>query len=593
MGTMRIALAQINTTVGDLDGNARKIISYIERAKDVQADLVLFPELAVTGYPPEDLLLKPSFLSASQASVERIAASCTSLTAVVGYVDVDEDVHNAAAVICDGRIAGTYQKQYLPNYGVFDEDRYFRAGGDNPLFVLNGIVIGVSICEDIWYPDGPPQDQANSGAQLLVNISASPYRAGKLGAREHMLSTRAADNVAYVAFCNLVGGQDELVFDGGSVVYDTRGDLVARGPQFQEELVVVDINPENVFRQRLHDPRWRKRQVISTVRVELSTTGLAVPRPALVHRSISPSLGQVEEVYQALVTGTRDYVRKNGFQEVAIGLSGGVDSAMVACIAVDALGAENVTGVAMPSRYSAGYSETDAAKLARNLGTHFLTIPIERVFQAYLDTLAEIFAGIEPNVAEENLQARARGNILMALSNKFGWIVLTTGNKSEMSVGYATLYGDMAGGFAVIKDVPKVWVYELARWRNSISARAVIPERIIKRPPSAELRPDQKDTDSLPPYEVLDQILQAYVEEDQALADIVRQGFDQGLVEHVIGMVDRTEYKRRQAPPGIRITRRAFGKGRRLPITNKFRDKHSPDDSETYRSSQEDAEAGE
>ena len=571
MTTMRVALAQINATVGDLDRNVDKIIAFIERGKMVQADLILFPELVVTGYPPEDLLLKPSFLTASRASVERVAEACIGVTAVVGYVD--GDVYNSAAVIHDGRIRGTYHKQYLPNYSVFDEDRYFRAGRENPLFALNGTVIGVSICEDIWYPNGPAQDHANSGAQLLANISASPYHAGKLGALERMLSTRATDNVAFVAFCNLVGGQDELVFAGGSAIFNERGELIARGAQFEEDLVVADINPESVFRQRLHDPRQRKQ--ISTVmdQIVLPVDSLSVTRPALAEEIIRPSLSRLEEIYRALVVGTRDYVRKNGFRKVAIGLSGGVDSALVACIAADALGPENVTGVAMPSQYSADYSKTDAAKLAQNLGIDFLVIPIEQIFQSYLETLSEVFAGTEPGVAEENLQARARGNILMALSNKFGWIVLTTGNKSEMSVGYATLYGDMAGGFAAIKDVPKILVYELARWRNTTGESAVIPRRIITRPSSAELRPDQRDSDSLPPYEVLDPILRSYVEEDRSLLEIAEQGFDRELVEHVIGMVDRTEYKRRQAPPGIRITTRAFGKDRRLPVTNKFCDR--------------------
>jgi len=573
MTTMRLALAQINATVGDLDGNVDKIIAFIERGKLVQADLILFPELVVTGYPPEDLLLKPSFLAASRAAVTRIADACIGVTAVVGYVDVDGDVYNAAAVMHNGGIRGTYRKQYLPTYSVFDEDRYFRAGCENPLFALAGTVFGVSICEDIWYPNGPAQDQANRGAQLLANISASPYHAGKLGARERMLSTRAADNVAFVAFCNLVGGQDELVFDGGSAIFDERGELIARGAQFEEDLVIADINPESVFRQRLHDPRQRKQVLTTKDQIVLPAGEVSDTRTALVEGAgIRPSLSHLEEIYRALVVGTRDYVHKNGFRKVAIGLSGGVDSALVACIAADALGPKNVTGVAMPSRYSADYSETDAAKLAHNLGINFLIIPIEQVFQSYLGTLSAVFAGTEPNVAEENLQARARGNILMALSNKFGWIILTTGNKSEMSVGYATLYGDMAGGFAVIKDVPKVLVYELADWRNTSGDDLVIPERIITRPPTAELRPDQKDSDSLPPYEVLDPILRAYVEDDQSLPEITEQGGDRKLVERVIGMVDRTEYKRRQAPPGVRITIRAFGKDRRLPITSKFHD---------------------
>ena len=586
MSNLRIALAQINVTVGDLTGNAQKIIAHLERAREIGADLVVFPELAVTGYPPEDLLLKPSFIAANRAAVERIAAATRGLTAVVGFADVEGDVYNAAAVLHDGALSGVYRKHYLPTYGVFDEDRTFRAGKANPVFVLGDTVVGVSICEDIWYPDGPPRIQAAGGAHLLINISASPYHAGKGAARERMLATRAADNVAIVAFCNMVGGQDELVFDGGSVIFNEQGELVARAAQFEEGSVVADVDVGSVFRQRLHDPRRRKEPVANMTRVPLSPVERRVPRPDWRDSHLLQPLPHLEEVYRALTLGTRDYVRKNGFRQVVIGLSGGVDSSLVACIAADALGPENVTGVAMPSRYSAEISETDAARLAENLGIHFLVIPIERAFQAYLDTLAGPIAvpvlspppllgvnsieGQEPDVTEENLQARVRGNLLMALSNKFGWLVLTTGNKSEMSVGYATLYGDMAGGFAVIKDVPKTLVYELARWRNVQEDGPVIPERVLTRPPSAELRPDQKDSDSLPPYEVLDSVLQAYVEEDRSLDEIVALGFDEPLVREVMRMVDRNEYKRRQAPPGVKITHRAFGKDRRLPITNKF-----------------------
>jgi NAD+ synthase (glutamine-hydrolysing) len=571
MSDLRIALAQINTTVGDLTGNTKKIIAHLERGRETGTDLIAFPELAVTGYPPEDLLLKPSFLTANQAAVEEITTATQGLTAIVGFVDVDGDVYNAAAVLHDGALAGIYRKHYLPTYGVFDEDRTFRASDENHVFRLNDLTVGVSVCEDIWYPEGPPQVQARAGAQLLVNISASPYHASKGVARDRMLATRAADNVAVVAFCNLVGGQDELVFAGGSVIFDERGEVVARGAQFEEDLIVADVDVGSVFRQRLHDPRLRKEKVANVRTTALPPLKQQVLRSDLPAPHVVEPLPLLEEVYRALVLGTRDYVHKNGFQRAVIGLSGGVDSSLVACIAADALGPENVTGVAMPSRYSADFSETDAARMADNLGIHFLVIPIERAFRAYLDTLAESFAGQEPDVAEENLQARIRGNLLMALSNKFGWLVLTTGNKSEMSVGYATLYGDMAGGFAVIKDVPKMLVYELTRWRNRQGPGSVIPERVLTRPPSAELRPDQKDTDSLPPYEILDAILHAYVEEDRSLAEIVALGFDDSLVRRVILMVDRNEYKRRQAPPGVKITHHAFGKDRRLPITNRFR----------------------
>ena len=590
---LRVALAQINVTVGDLVGNVRKIVAGLERAREVGADLVAFPELAVTGYPPEDLLLKPSFVAANRAALDEITAAAHGLTAVVGFADVQEDVYNAAAVLHDGALAGVYHKQYLPTYSVFDEDRTFRAGEANPLFTLGEVVFGVSVCEDIWYPEGPPQVQARAGAHLLVNVSASPYHAGKGAARERMLATRAADNVAIVAFCNLVGGQDELIFDGGSVIFDARGEVVARAAQFEEDLLVADVDVGEVFRQRLHDPRQRK-ATHPPLRpplaggdshppfppplpggdrggvIVLPQVGPQEPRPHLAGPHVIEPLPRLEEIHRALALGTRDYVRKNGFQRVVIGLSGGVDSTLVACIAADALGPENVTGVAMPSRYSADFSQTDAAHLAGNLGLHFLVIPIERPFSAYLDTLAEPFAGREPDTTEENLQARVRGNLLMALSNKFGWLVLTTGNKSEMSVGYATLYGDMAGGFAVIKDVPKTLVYELARWRNDQEGGPLIPDRVLTRPPSAELRPNQRDTDSLPPYEVLDPILHLVVEEDAGMAEIVARGFDERLVRQVMRMVDRSEYKRRQAPPGVRITPRAFGRDRRLPITNRY-----------------------
>ena len=574
MTRWRIALAQINTLVGDLEGNARQIEAGIHQARALGAGLVLFPELAVTGYPPEDLLLKPAFLKANLTVVARLAPVTQGLTAIVGFADVDDDVFNAAAILHDGAWVHTYRKHYLPNYAVFNEDRYFRRGDTIPIYRRDGTALGVSICEDIWYPAGPPEIQAvQGGARLLVNISASPYHAGKAAAREHMLVTRATDNAAVVAFCNLVGGQDELVFDGGSVIIDERGEVIARGAQFAEDFVVADVDLSAVFRQRLHDPRRRKATAapLTTVPLpEIVPSAMQPDRPTLTPHVVPP-LPPLAEIYQALVVGTRDYVRKNGFEKVVIGLSGGIDSSLVACIAADALGPENVVGVAMPSRYTSDMSNTDAALLAENLGIGFMSIPIEDVFQAYLDVLAEPFAGTAPNVTEENVQARIRGNYLMALSNKFGWLVLTTGNKSEMSAGYATLYGDMAGGFAVIKDVLKTLVYDLSHWRNAQGDVPVIPERCITRPPSAELRPDQKDTDSLPPYEVLDAILKAYVEEDQAPEDIVvTLSLPEDLVQRVTRMVDRNEYKRRQAPPGVRITTRAFGKDRRLPITQRF-----------------------
>ncbi len=573
MSRVRLAMAQINVVVGDVDGNVSKIEAGIRRARDAGADIVLFPEMSVTGYPPEDLLLKPSFLQANLDAVRTIADMTHDITAIVGFADVDDDVHNAAAIFHDGEWVHTYHKHYLPNYAVFDEDRYFQVGNSNCVLRRGHLTFGVSICEDIWYPAGPPEEQAlDGGARLLINISASPYHAGKGSSREQMLRTRAADNAAVLAFCNLVGGQDELIFDGRSLIIDERGEVIARGAQFKEDFVVADVDTAAVFRWRLHDPRRRKATstslpVISLPVAESESDG---EKPGVPEHLVAP-LPDLAEIYSALVLGTHDYVRKNGFRKVVIGLSGGIDSSLVACIAADALGPENVTGVSMPSRYTADMSNDDAAVLARNLGIGYMTIPIEQVFVAYLDALAKPFEGTEANVAEENVQARIRGNYLMALSNKFGWMVLTTGNKSEMSVGYATLYGDMAGGYAVIKDVLKDLVYALSRWRNEQGEVPVIPERIITRPPSAELRPDQKDSDSLPEYEILDPILRAYVEEDQSPEEIVRNlGVSEALVMRVVRMVDRAEYKRRQAPPGVRITVRAFGKDRRPPITQKY-----------------------
>jgi NAD+ synthase (glutamine-hydrolysing) len=564
-------MAQINTFVGDIEGNVEKIRAYLQRAKDLGADLVLFPELAVTGYPPEDLLLKPSFLRSSVDAVRVLAPESLGLTAVVGFADVEEDVYNAAAILHDGAWVHTYHKHYLPNYAVFDEERYFDAGSTVPVFRREDVTFGVSICEDIWYPAGPPDTAAlHGGARLLLNLSASPYHDGKGRTREQMLRTRAVDNAAVVAFCNLVGGQDELVFDGRSVVVNERGVVIARGAQFEEDFVTADVDVGAVFRWRLHDPRRRKAADRPLPVVDLPTPAPPSNRPPLKAHVVEP-LPRLEEVYRALVLGTRDYVRKNDFERVVIGLSGGVDSSLVACIAADALGPEHVIGVSMPSRYTSDMSNDDAAELADNLGIRYLRIPIESVFESYLDVLAEPFAGTEPGVAEENIQARIRGNYLMALSNKFGWMVLTTGNKSEMSVGYATLYGDMAGGYAVIKDVLKGLVYDLVEWRNTWDDGPVVPERVITRPPSAELRPDQKDSDSLPPYGVLDPILQAYVVEDLSPEEIVTAlDLDEATVDRVVRMVDRAEYKRRQAPPGVRITVRAFGKDRRLPITQLY-----------------------
>ena len=574
---LRIGMAQINTTVGDFAGNQRKILKVIEEARSSGVDLLTFPELAICGYPPEDLLFKPQFITENLRSLEKVVAASKGITLVVGFVDANEDIYNAAAIIHDGRLAGVFHKMYLPNYGVFDENRYFRAGNESPVYVIAGINIGINICEDIWYESGPASTQTYSGAEVIVNISASPYHFGKADFRERMIATRAADNVAIFAFNNLVGGQDELVFDGNSLILDEKGELIARGKYFKEDLIMADLDVENVFRTRLHDPRWRqgllRRQEQGWHKSESIIVSEALSsrdKPPLPPRNLKvPDL--TAEIYEALVLGTRDYVLKNGFKKVLIGLSGGVDSSLVATIAADALGKANVVGVAMPSRYSSTGSLSDAELLSRNLGIKLLTIPIEKVFQAFLDTLAEPFKETESGTAEENIQARVRGDLLMALSNKFGWLVLTTGNKSEYATGYTTLYGDMAGGFAVIKDVPKTMVYKLVKYRNTRAGSRLIPSTVIKKPPSAELRPNQKDTDSLPPYDVLDPILTAYVEEDKSVEQIVAMGIDEKIARRASRLVDTSEYKRRQAPPGVKITPRAFGRDRRLPITNQFK----------------------
>jgi NAD+ synthase (glutamine-hydrolysing) len=576
MRTLRIGLCQINTTVGDIEGNTKKILGYIAKGKKMGADLLVFPEMAVTGYPPEDLLLMPKFIDANLKAIQTIAKSTSSITAVVGFVNKDGDIFNSAGLLHNGKLLDAYSKIYLPNYGVFDEDRYFQVGKENFIFTLKSTPIGVSICEDLWYPGDPIRTQAlYGGAELIVNISSSPYHTGKVGFREKMISTRASDNAAIVAYCNLVGGQDELVFDGGSMIFDQTGDLIIRGKQFEEDLVMADLNMEAVFRMRLHDPRIRRERVSEEERglrkIELSNQTRSNKRKPTLSRRDSKPLARLAEIYTALILGTGDYIRKNGFKTVLIGLSGGIDSALTAAVAVDALGKKGVVGVTMPSQYSSRESIEDSERLAKNLGIRLLTIPITEIFQSYLKTLSRSFKGLKRDVTEENIQARIRGNILMALSNKMGWLVLTTGNKSEMSVGYCTLYGDMAGGYAVLKDVPKTMVYELTKFRNRREGRDIIPRRVFTKPPSAELRPDQKDEDSLPPYPVLDPILQAYVEEDKGLEEIAKMGFKEVMIKEVINMVDRNEYKRRQSPPGVKITHRALGKDRRLPVTNKYR----------------------
>jgi NAD+ synthase (glutamine-hydrolysing) len=576
MRKLRIGMSQINTTVGDFAGNTRKILEAIAAARSLGVDLITFPELAICGYPPEDLLFKPQFIEENLKSLEKVIKQTSGLAVIVGFVDAKSDIYNAAAIIYDGKLVSIYHKIYLPNYGVFDENRYFQAGRECPVYTMFGVGIGINICEDIWYEAGPATAQAYAGAEVIVNISASPYHFGKENDRERMLATRAADNVAIIVYDNLVGGQDELVFDGNSMVLSEKGQLIARGKQFEEDLIVVDLDVEAVFRTRLHDPRWRKETLLledqpeHAVKIMVSELSPEAPKPALPPRQ-TKAHSFPGDVYDALVLGTRDYITKNGFKKVLIGLSGGIDSSLVAAIAADALGPSNVIGVLMPSRYSSSGSISDSELLGRNLGIKYITIPIEKVYQAYIETLAEQFRDAKPDAAEENIQARIRGNLLMALSNKFGWLVLTTGNKSEIATGYTTLYGDMAGGFAVIKDVPKTLVYELAKYRNSMTNDEVIPPSIISKAPSAELRPEQKDTDSLPPYDLLDPVLTAYVEEDKSVEQIIGSGFEESVVKRAARLVDTSEYKRRQAPPGIKITPRAFGRDRRLPITNRFK----------------------
>jgi NAD+ synthase (glutamine-hydrolysing) len=575
MRICRLGLAQINPTVGDIDGNVARIASDIREGVRSGCTIVAFPELAVTGYPPEDLLLRRDFCMASKEAIARLLPETKGIIAVVGFVDWKSgDAYNAAAILADGEWVDTYHKRRLPNYGVFDEERYFASGRRLPIYRAGGLNFAVNICEDIWYPGLPLDAMSLGGAELCVNINASPYYRSKLHSRTQMVATRASDNLIAVAYLNAVGGQDELVFDGGSFVFDAEGQMMARAAQFEEEFLVVDVDLDEVEQRRLHDPRRRverrEREIEQIVEeVELP---FAPVLPSDFHRQppLRDLLCDEEEVWKALVLATRDYLLKTGWGKVVIGLSGGIDSSVVAAVAVDAIGAENVVGVAMPSRYSSDHSQTDARALADSLGIRYLTIPIEPAHAAMLEMLADAFEGTEPGTAEENLQARQRGNVLMTLSNKYNWIVLTTGNKSEMATGYATLYGDMAGGYAVIKDVPKTLVYRLAKWRNATAGRELIPESVITKPPSAELKPDQFDQDSLPPYEVLDPILQAYVEEDRTADEIVALGFDPATVRRVIGMVDRNEYKRRQAAPGVKITPRAFGRDRRLPLASKY-----------------------
>jgi len=570
---MRLALAQINTTVGDLDGNRERILRAIAEARGAEADLVLLPELAVTSYPPEDLLLRPGFIRAAEESLQEIARQTRGLVALVGFPHFDRDLYNACAVCAEGEVKAVYRKRFLPNYGVFDEDRYFAPARDCVLLELGGTLVGPTICEDMWQPGPPATELALAGAQLLTNISASPFHVLRDREREEMFATRARDNACFVAFCNAVGGQDELIFDGHSLVLDEEGHVLARAPGFEEALLVVDIDPADAVGRRLRDVRRRAlaRERGTVPDVPVVQLGECHSHRDRIEPFLAPRLEELEQMRLALELGLRDYVGKNGFSDVVVGVSGGIDSALTAALAVEALGAERVHCVSMPSRFSSEATRADARRLAENLGTDFRELPINEAAEDFDAILAESFAGRNSDLTEENLQARIRGVLLMALSNKFGWLVVATGNKSELSVGYATLYGDMAGGFALLKDVFKTDVFRLARHLNERAGKELIPATIIERAPSAELRDDQLDEDSLPPYAALDRVLEAYVEQDRSREELSQDGFDPDVVERALALIDRAEYKRRQAPPGVRLTPKAFGRDRRTPITNRWR----------------------
>lgn len=563
-------MAQVNVTVGDLKGNAEKIVQYVDEAREFQSDVVVFPELAITGYPPEDLLMKSHFIQDNLDMMNYVRERSNDITVIVGFVDLLDGTRNAAAIIHDGNLVDVYHKIHLPNYGVFDEKRYFKSGNTCPVYVINGIKVGINICEDIWYPDGPILLQSKLGAEVIININGSPYHQGKPRLRKQMLTKRAVDNEVFVVYVNLVGGQDELIFDGNSMILDPSGKVISEGEYFIEDLVITDLNVRSLQEPSTRDPRKLQSYAEKEHAIHVSHYVRKPSKPFIPEKLIREKDG-LEEIYDALVLGTHDYVRKTGFQGVLVAMSGGIDSSLVAVIASDALGRENVLGVSMPSRFSSEGSIIDAQELTKNIGMELHTLNIEDIFSACLGILDPIFQGTEWGVAEENIQARIRGNLIMSISNKFGLMVLTTGNKSEMSVGYATMYGDMAGGFAVIKDVPKTLVYQLARYRNSLESTPVIPHAILNKPPSAELKPNQTDQDSLPEYEILDSILKAYIEEDASYGELIQRGFNPGTVKKIIALVEANEYKRRQSPPGIRISQRNFGRDRRMPIANTYR----------------------
>jgi len=571
---MRLALAQIDTVVGDLDGNRDRILGRLEEAREAGADLVLFPELAVTGYPPEDLLLRPSFLRAARQTLDEITDATKGISALVGFPHLDRDLFNACAVIVDGELKAVYEKHFLPNYGVFDEDRYFQPGRDLVLLRCGEALVGPTVCEDIWQPGPPATDLALAGAHVIANISASPFHVGKGAEREQMLAARARDNSCWIVYLNAVGAQDELIFDGQSLVLDENGDVVARGPAFEEALLVVDVDASTAVGRRLRDAR--RRSLARALQELPDPPEIEIPIADGDRTSatpfVAPLLDELEEMRLAIELGLRDYAGKNGFTDVVLGISGGIDSALTAALAAEALAPEHVVCVSMPSQFSSAETRADARAVAESLGARFIEIPIDSVVEATGAALAETFAGTERGVAEENIQARVRGLIVMALSNKFGWLPIATGNKSELSVGYATLYGDMAGGFALLKDVYKTDVYRLSQHLNERAGRELIPASVLERAPSAELRHDQKDEDSLPPYAELDKVLEAYVELDSSREELTSDGFDADVVERALAMIDRAEYKRRQAPPGVKLRPKAFGRDRRVPITNRWRD---------------------
>ncbi|RKZ30678.1 NAD+ synthase, partial [bacterium] len=576
MRTIRVALAQINTSVGDFDANTKKIIHYVNEAEEFQPDIIAFPELAVCGYPPEDLLLQLDFLTDCGRAVDEIARKTAKVNSIIiiGFPEMDDDAYNSAAVVHRGRVLNTYRKIFLPNYGVFDEKRYFASGDRIPVYETPRFRFGLGICEDIWHSEGPVSTQALLGdCELVININSSPYDREKRGIREQMISTRAQDNMVAIAYLNCVGGQDELVFDGYSFVVDAEGEIIARAKPFQEQLLIADINVDDIFRKRLQNPRRRDRKkyhILQTGKNPVDIVEIPYISPDSIpslETTIADTLEPPAEIWTALVIGLSDYIAKNKFKSVVFGLSGGIDSSLVATLAADAIAPKNVYAVFMPTKFTMSQSYEDAKKVAENLGINFQTIEIDKLYEKHIELLNPYFDGKEFDTTEENIQSRIRGNILMALSNKFGHLVLATGNKSEMSVGYATLYGDMVGGFAVLKDVPKTMVWELAKWKNQSAGKILIPNRIIQRAPSAELREKQLDVDTLPPYEILDEILHRYIEEEMSIIEIVEEtGYEIDLVREVANMVDRAEFKRRQSPPGIKITAKAFGKERRMPI---------------------------